>query len=199
MPVTGPVAKAARTSRSSATSAAHVGRLVGALAEAAHGRLEQSRDAREVEGAGRGSGRRPPRRRRSARPTPGGPRRPASRAMRSAGNRVSSGARKSSRAAATRSGGVVGDGESLGVGEGVLDRETHVRGAQLGLQGAVDEQDGRVDDALRMDDDVDRVVAHIVQPVGLDDLQALVGERRGVDRDLGSHRPGRVLAAPAPG
>ena len=36
------------------------------------------------------------------------------------------------------------------------------------------------------------VVADIVQPVRLDHLQALVGERRGIDRDLGAHRPGRV-------
>ena len=42
------------------------------------------------------------------------PMRPASRAMRSAGKRVSSGARKSSCAAATRSGGVAGDGRRSG-------------------------------------------------------------------------------------
>ena len=49
-----------------------------------------------------------------------------------------------------------------------------------------------MDDALRMDDDLDRVVVDIVQPVRLDDLQALVRERRRVDRDLRAHRPGRV-------
>ena len=43
-----------------------------------------------------------------------------------------------------------------------------------------------------MDDHVDRGVIDIVQPACLDDLQALVGERRRVDRDLGPHRPGRV-------
>ena len=105
---------------------------------------------------------------------------------------ASSGARKSSRR----------DGDEVRrrrrrraprrVGHGVLDREPHVRGAQLGLERAVDEVDGRVDDALRMDDDVDRVVGDIVQPVRLDDLQALVGEGGRVDRDLGPHRPGRV-------
>ena len=81
---------------------------------------------------------------------------------------------------------------AVGVGQGVLDGKSHVGGAQLGLEGAVDEPDGGVDDALRVDDDLDRVVADIVQPVCLDDLQALVGERRRVDRDLGAHRPGRV-------
>ena len=82
--------------------------------------------------------------------------------------------------------------ETLGVRQGVLDRETHVRGTQLCLQRTVDEHDGRVDHALRMDDDIDRVVVDIVQPVCLDDLQALVGQRRRVDGDLGSHGPGRV-------
>jgi hypothetical protein len=81
---------------------------------------------------------------------------------------------------------------AVGIGQRVLDRKSHVRGAQLGLEGAVHEPDGGVDDALRVDDHLDRVVVDIVQPVGLDDLQALVGERCGVDRDLGAHRPGRV-------
>ena len=80
----------------------------------------------------------------------------------------------------------------VGIGQRVLDRKSHVRGAQLGLEGAVDEPDGRVDDALRVDHHLDRVVVDIVQPVRLDDLQALVGERRRVDGDLGAHRPGRV-------
>ena len=121
-----------------------------------------------------------------------GPAMPASRAMRSAGKRASSGARKSSRAGRDE----VGRGRrrrpAVGVGQGVLDRESHVGGAQLGLEGAVDEPDGGVDDALRVDDHLDRVVVDIVQPVRLDDLQALVGEGRRVDRDLGAHRPGRV-------
>ena len=43
-----------------------------------------------------------------------------------------------------------------------------------------------------MDHDVDLLVPDIVEPARLDDLQALVGEGRGVDRDLGAHAPGRV-------
>ena len=78
------------------------------------------------------------------------------------------------------------------VGQRVLDGKPHVGGAQLGLQRAVDEADGRVDHALRVDDDLDVVIADIVQPVRFDDLQALVGERRRVDGDLRAHRPGRV-------
>ena len=50
-----------------------------------------------------------------------------------------------------------------------------------------------------MDDDLDRVIADIVQPACFHDLQALVRERRRVDRDLGAHRPRRVAQAPARG
>ena len=120
------------------------------------------------------------------------PIRPASRAIRSAGNRPSSGARKSRRPAATRSTATERRWAAIGVCERVLDGESHVRGAQLGLEGAVDEPDGGVNDALRVDHHLDRVVVDIVQPVRLDHLQALVRERRRVDRDLRSHRPGRV-------
>ena len=52
--------------------------------------------------------------------------------------------------------------------------------------------DERVDDRLRVHDDVDPVVRRAEQPVRLDHLEALVHQRRGVDRDLAAHRPGRV-------
>ena len=49
-----------------------------------------------------------------------------------------------------------------------------------------------MDDRLRMHDDVDALVRRAEQVVGLDDLQALVHERRRVDADLAAHRPRRV-------
>ena len=49
-----------------------------------------------------------------------------------------------------------------------------------------------MDDRLRVDDDVDLVVAETEQMVSLDQLEALVHERRRVDRDLAAHVPGRV-------
>ena len=122
-----------------------------------------------------------------------GPRRPASRAIRRAGNRVGIGRPEVESRGREQVGRRSRRGQAAGIGQRVLDRQSHVRGAQLGLQGAVPEPDGRVNDALRVDDDLDGVVADIVQPVRLDDLQALVGERRGVDRDLRPHRPGRML------
>ena len=52
--------------------------------------------------------------------------------------------------------------------------------------------DHRVDDRLGVHDDLDAVVVDPEQLVRLDHLQALVHERRGVDRDLGPHGPGRM-------
>ena len=56
--------------------------------------------------------------------------------------------------------------------------------------------DQRVHDRLRVHDDVDAVVRRAEQVVGLDHLEALVHQRRRVDRDLAAHRPGRVRRAP---
>ena len=75
------------------------------------------------------------------------------------------------------------------VGHGVLDGNSHVRESELRLEGAVDELDQGMDEALRMDEHIDLLVVQIVQPACLDHLQALVGERCRVDRDLGAHRP----------
>ena len=162
------------------------------LAEPRDRGLEQARDAREVQRAveeprhGDLVGRDQRGRRAGARAAglAGDPERREARLVRARGSRAAR--------PPTRSGGGRRRREAVGVRERVLDGKSHVRGAQLGLQRAVHELDGRVDDALRMDDDVDRVVPDIVQPVRLDHLQALVGEGRGVDRDLGAHRPRRV-------
>ena len=47
-------------------------------------------------------------------------------------------------------------------------------------------------DRLRVDDDLDVVVVDAEQLAGLDYLEPLVHERRGVDRDLRPHLPGRM-------
>ena len=184
------VVKASRTTRSRSMSSSTSGSTRPAP-EARHGGLEQARDAREVEAAveeprdgdlvGRDQGGRCPR----------------AQAAGVAGDPEGREARLVGRPEVEPAGGDQvrrggGRRATVGVGQRVLDGKSHVGGAQLGLQRAVHEPDGGVDDALGVDDHLDRVVADIVQPVCLDDLQALVGERRGVDRDLGAHRPGRV-------
>ncbi len=75
--------------------------------------------------------------------------------------------------------------------ERVGDRRAHVRVAELREHRAVDVLDQRVDDALGMDDDLDRLGRDVEQPVRLDHLEALVHHRRRVDRDLASHHPVR--------
>ena len=185
------VAKAARTSRSSATSSSTSG--AAAPVDPKRSTAASSRRGIPVNSSV------PSRKRATATSSAAisaadarGPRRPASRAIRRAGNRAFVGSPEVEPAGRDEVGRRGRRWPPVGIGQRVLDRKSHVRGAQLGLEGAVHEPDGGVDDALRVDDHLDRVVVDIVQPVGLDDLQALVGERRRVDRDLGAHRPGRV-------
>ena len=135
-----PAANAARTSASRATSVVDVRRLVGAVAEPLDRGLEQARDPGEAErpveeardrdvvgGDQRG-------RRALADPTglAGDPEGREARLVRGAEvepagrDEVDRGRRR---------------GAAVGIGQGVLDRGAHVRGAQLGLQGAVHEAD----------------------------------------------------------
>ena len=99
--------------------------------------------------------------------------------------------RAASRPARGRAGST-GVAARVGIGERVRDRHAHVRQAEVREQRAVAEPHERVDDRRRVHDDLDRVVRHAEQPVRLDQLEALVRERRGVDRDLRPHRPGRM-------
>ena len=69
-------------------------------------------------------------------------------------------------------------GEPQGVGDG----QPHVGQRQLGDRGAVGEGRHRVDDRLRVHGHVDVVVVDAEQLVGLDHLEALVHQRRRIDR-----------------
>lgn len=82
--------------------------------------------------------------------------------------------------------------EALGPRERVEDGQPHVGPAELAEDARVGGLDHGVDDGLRVDDDLDVVVARAVEVVRLDDLEALVHERRAVHRDLLAHRPVRV-------
>ena len=78
---------------------------------------------------------------------------------------------------------------ALGVRERERDRHAHVRIAEVRERGAVAEAHERVDDRGRMHDDLDPLVLDAEQVVRLDQLEALVRERGGVDRDLRAHGP----------
>ena len=62
----------------------------------------------------------------------------------------------------------------------------------MGLERPVDKLHQRMDNRLRMDDDIDVVVGDAKQIVRLDNLKALVEQGRGVDCDSLPHRPRRV-------
>ncbi len=81
---------------------------------------------------------------------------------------------------------------ALRVVQRVGDRHPHVGVAEVGQGGAVVEVDQRVDDRLRVDDDLDPLEGDAEEVVRLDRLEALVHQRRRVDRDPPAHAPGRV-------
>ena len=76
--------------------------------------------------------------------------------------------------------------------ERVGDRHPHVRVPEVRERRAVVQVDQRVNDRLRVDDDVDPLDRHAEEVVGLDQLEALVHERGAVDRDAPPHVPCRV-------
>ena len=79
-------------------------------------------------------------------------------------------------------------------GERVQDGQSHVGPAKLRKHRGVGGFDHRVDDRLRVDHDLNVVVRGAVEVVRLDDLEALVHQRRRVDCDLAAHRPVWVRA-----
>jgi hypothetical protein len=66
---------------------------------------------------------------------------------------------------------------------------------EVGERRSVAEGDEGVDDRLRVHDHVDALVRRPEQVVGLDDLEALVHQRRRVDGDLGAHAHVGCLSA----
>ena len=75
----------------------------------------------------------------------------------------------------------------------ILDRDAHIRHAELRDHRMVAVFDQRVDDALAVHDHVDVVRLHIEKPLCLDEFEALVHQRGAVDRHLRAHIPVRVL------
>ena len=85
------------------------------------------------------------------------------------------------------------DRHPFGEVQRVGDRHPHVGVTQVREGRAVDQVDHRVDQRLRVDDDVDPFVGDAEEVVRLDHLEALVHQRRAVDRDPAAHLPGRVV------
>ena len=85
-----------------------------------------------------------------------------------------------------------GAGDPVRPAQRERDRDPHVGRAGLRDRRPVGELDHRVDHRLPVHHHLDRVEADPEQQVGLDHLQALVDQRRGVDRDDRPHVPGGV-------
>ena len=75
------------------------------------------------------------------------------------------------------------------VQQSVLNRKRHGRWTKLSEQGAVVEFDEAVDDALGVEHSRALFRPKSKEPLSLDELEAFVSERRGVDRDFWTHRP----------
>lgn len=74
----------------------------------------------------------------------------------------------------------------------VLNRETHIRYAELCDHGVVFILDQRMHDTFPLNQHVDAVFRHPKQPGSLDDFKSLVHHCGGVNRHLGAHVPIRV-------
>ncbi len=109
-----------------------------------------------------------------------------------AGNASSSSGSNVHACAVVQSSGTPDPGDAVRPVEAEGDRQPHVGRRRLGDRRSVDELDHRVDDRLRMHDDLDAVVRHVEQQVRLDHLEALVDECRRVRRDHEPHVPGRM-------
>src|SRR5262245_3959181 len=80
----------------------------------------------------------------------------------------------------------------IGPGQGILNRQLHVRRTKLGDHRPVDEFYQRVNNRLRMNDHVDLVGSQIKEPPRLDNLQCLIHHRGRIDRDFLAHLPRRM-------
>ena len=74
-------------------------------------------------------------------------------------------------------------------GQGILNRNHHIRCAHLCHHRAIHIFDHRMDDALRMNHNLDFFRRHREQPHRFNKLQSLVHQGRGINGNLGTHAP----------
>ena len=76
--------------------------------------------------------------------------------------------------------------------QGILDRQLHVRGTQLGDHRTIHKFYHGMHDRLRVNHHVDLLAGKIEQPAGFDDLQGLVHEGGRIDGNFRPHVPSGV-------
>ena len=79
--------------------------------------------------------------------------------------------------------------DTVRIGEGVLDRQTHIRHTELRFHRPVFKLHHRVNHGLRMHHDFNLAGLNAKQPLRLDNLKTFVHHRSGVDGNLGPHLP----------
>ena len=79
--------------------------------------------------------------------------------------------------------------QPVGIGEGILDGQAHVRHSQLCFHGTVLKLYHGVDDGLRVYHDFYLVGTYTEQPFGFDYLEPFVHHGSRVYRDFGAHVP----------
>src|ERR1700744_848406 len=83
--------------------------------------------------------------------------------------------------------------DPFGPSDGVLDRETHIRMAQLCQQRTIHKLDHRVHNALWMNEDLNLAHGDIKEPTRLNHLESLVKECCRIDTDFATHLPSGML------
>ena len=83
--------------------------------------------------------------------------------------------------------------QTLWEGEGILDRQAHIRHAQLSLYRSIGKLHGTMHDALRMNQHLYLLGRNAKEPLCLCHLKTLVHQGCGIDGNLGTHIPGRML------
>ena len=79
--------------------------------------------------------------------------------------------------------------KTSGVGEGILNGESHVGNSQLCLDTSVGELNGAMNDAFGVNHDLDVGGSNVEEPLGFNHLKALVHEGGRVDGNLCAHFP----------
>ena len=83
--------------------------------------------------------------------------------------------------------------QPLRIGEGVGNRDLHIGNAELRNNRSIFEFHKRMDNRLRMNNNLDGIIVGIKEPFCLDYLQSFIHQRCRINRNLSPHRPVGML------
>ncbi|MNZ93793.1 hypothetical protein D3C78_1128800 [compost metagenome] len=82
---------------------------------------------------------------------------------------------------------------AIRIGQRILNRHAHIGKAHLCNNTMIHKFYVRMNDALRVNNDVYLIIRHIEQPSGLYNLKSFIDHCCGINCNLGSHRPIRMI------